>query len=93
MKHSYDNDGELNHEDGSAYSNEERYAFFEHAEQCVINQYKNNRANHFVVSLSVGAQLDMLWHEVDTTGTITKDGEWFNAVKAVKDAHPKPTGA
>ena len=34
-------------------------------------------------------QLDMLWHELNTNGSITADGEWFTAIKAVKDAHPK----
>ena len=34
-------------------------------------------------------QLDMLWHELNTNGSISADGAWFNAIKDVKDAHPK----
>ena len=35
-------------------------------------------------------QLDMLWHELSTSGTISPTGEWFQAIQSVKDAHPKP---
>lgn len=36
-------------------------------------------------------QLDMLWHEVNTTGAISTEGEWFQSIQAVKVQHPKPT--
>ena len=42
---------------------------------------------------SIGDQLDMLWHAVDTgdwTPTKVKTTEFYTALKAVKDAHPKP---
>ncbi len=39
---------------------------------------------------STGEQLDMLFHELETSGSLTISGSWFNAVKAVKDANPKP---
>ena len=35
-------------------------------------------------------QLDMLYHELETSGSLTTGGSWFNVVKAVKDANPKP---
>ena len=35
-------------------------------------------------------QLDMLWHELNASGSITTDGTWFNAIKNVKDSIPKP---
>lgn len=38
----------------------------------------------------IGNQLDMLWHELNTTGTISSDGAWFNAIKDIKDNIPKP---
>jgi hypothetical protein len=38
---------------------------------------------------SLGNQLDMLWHELNTSGSISADGTWFNAIKTVKDEHPK----
>ena len=35
-------------------------------------------------------QLDMLWHELNTSGSISADGAWFNTIKDIKDQHPKP---
>ena len=37
----------------------------------------------------LGEQLDMLFHDM-TVGKGTKDGEWYKAVKKVKDDNPKP---
>jgi len=59
-------------------------------EAAKINEYKDNRRNHYSQLLSVEEQLDMLFHELKTNGSITVEGEWFNSVQAVKDAHPKP---
>ena len=39
---------------------------------------------------STGEQLDMLYHELETSGSLTISGSWFNTVKTVKDANPKP---
>jgi hypothetical protein len=39
---------------------------------------------------STGEQFDMLYHELETSGSLTVSGSWFNVVKAVKDANPKP---
>ena len=39
---------------------------------------------------STGEQLDMLYHELETSGSLTISGSWFNTVKAVKDENPKP---
>lgn len=35
-------------------------------------------------------QLDMLWHELQTSGSISSTGSWFNTIKNVKDQFPKP---
>jgi hypothetical protein len=35
-------------------------------------------------------QLDMLYKEIANTGTISKDGAWFQHLSAVKAAIPKP---
>jgi hypothetical protein len=37
---------------------------------------------------SLGDQLDMLWHSIDS-GTLNKTSDFYTAIKAVKDAHPK----
>ena len=42
---------------------------------------------------SIGDQLDMLWHAINTgdwTPTKVKTTEFYTALKAVKDANPKP---
>jgi hypothetical protein len=31
----------------------------------------------------------MIWHEINTNGSLSSEGEWFNAIKEVKDTHPK----
>ena len=32
----------------------------------------------------------MIWHELNTSGSISTDGEWFQSIKTVKDTFPKP---
>ena len=54
------------------------------------NDYKLDRE---VAYPSIGDQLDMLWHAVDTgdwTAAKVKTTEFYTALKAVKDANPKP---
>lgn len=41
---------------------------------------------------SGGDQMDMLWKEIQATGTISVDGEWFQSILAVKQGIPKPDG-
>ena len=51
-------------------------------------QYQRDR-----VYPSIPDQLDMLWHAVDTgdwTAAKVKTTEFYTALKAVKDANPKP---
>ena len=38
---------------------------------------------------SIGDQLDLLYHDM-TASKGDKTGEWYKAIKAVKDANPKP---
>ena len=38
---------------------------------------------------SAGAQLDMLYHEINTTGTVSNTGPWFTHVANVKATIPK----
>lgn len=37
---------------------------------------------------SIGDQLDMLWHAIDS-GTLNTTSDFYTAIKAVKDAYPK----
>lgn len=49
------------------------------------NSYKSQRTKQYP---SFGDQLDMLWHAIDN-GTLNKTSDFYTAIKAVKDAHPK----
>lgn len=93
MTHPLDPGAPLRHANGTDFSDVERQAFFENVEQRVRSSYRDGRTNHYNADLTIGDQLDLLWHEVNTTGTVSNTGEWFNAVKAVKEAHPKDDSA
>ena len=88
MTHPLDDGTELiNPMDGSPYTEDQRFGFFTGLQQVIDTQYQRDREHQYP---KIGAQLDMLWHELNTTGTISKDGEWFNVIKDVKDSIPKP---
>ena len=46
------------------------------------------RANAFQDTLPIEEQLDKLFHDIDN-GTLTKSGDFYTAIKAIKDANPK----
>jgi hypothetical protein len=48
-------------------------------------EYQRLRAKEYP---NLGDQLDMLWHAIDN-GTLNKTSDFYTAIKAVKDAHPK----
>ena len=49
--------------------------------------YKNKRYYG-----DIGDQLDLIWHAIDAdTDLKTKFAAFYNAIKAVKDANPKPS--
>ena len=50
------------------------------------NGYSRSRAEAYD---SIVDQLDLLYHDM-TADKGDKTGEWYKAIKAVKDAHPKP---
>jgi hypothetical protein len=50
-----------------------------------VNEYQLPRKRSYP---SIGDQLDMLWHAIDN-GTLNKTSDFYTAIKAVKDAHPK----
>ena len=54
------------------------------------NGYKLTRADNYPL---IGEQLDQLFRDVDSGkfGADAKTGEWYIAVKAVKDSNPKPS--
>jgi hypothetical protein len=53
--------------------------------ELVAKEYQYQRASNYP---EIGNQLDMLWHAIDN-GTLNKTSDFYTAIKAVKDAHPK----
>ena len=51
---------------------------------------KNYRFHRENACPQIRDQLDMIWHELDETGTLSKGNEWFLACKSVKERFPKP---
>ena len=47
---------------------------------------RNRRLNYPVI----GEQFDMLYHELNTSGSLSVSGSWFQSIKNVKDSYPKP---
>ena len=55
-------------------------------EEYVTKEYQRVRSTQYP---SIADQLDMLWHAMDT-GALPKVDSFYSAIKAVKDANPKP---
>ena len=54
-----------------------------------IEDYAEPRRNNYPY---FGEQLDMIWHAIDAdTELKTKFATFYDAIKAVKDAYPKPS--
>ncbi len=53
--------------------------------------FTDNAVARKVAYGEVGAQLDMLYHELKTTGAISPDGDWYQHITNVKEIIPKPT--
>ena len=55
-------------------------------------KYKTDRTRDGSITYSpVGDQLDLLWHAIDADADLkSKFSAFYNSIKAVKDANPKP---
>ena len=55
-------------------------------------KYKTDRTTDGSTTYSsVGDQLDLLWHAIDADADLkSKFSTFYNSIKAVKDANPKP---
>ena len=55
-------------------------------------KYKTDRTtNGSTTYASTGDQLDLLWHAIDADADLkVKFSAFYNSIKAVKDANPKP---
>ena len=55
-------------------------------------KYKTDRTtNGSTIYPAIGDQLDLLWHAIDADADLKgKFSAFYNSIKAVKDANPKP---
>ena len=77
----------------STLSADEQAAMQADATEATKVKYKSERQySGSVTYADFGEQLDQLFRDVDAGkfGADAKTGEWYIAVKAVKDANPKP---
>lgn len=51
------------------------------------SMFVQNRTTNYPV---IGEQFDMLYHELNTSGSLSVSGSWFQSIKNVKDSYPKP---
>ena len=51
-----------------------------------VMPYGFSRMNQYP---TIANQLDMLWHELNQSGSLSTNGGWFNTIKEVKDNNPK----
>jgi len=60
--------------------------------EAAANKYKTDRTTDGSTTYSsVGDQLDLLWHAIDADADLkSKFSAFYNSIKAVKDANPKP---
>jgi hypothetical protein len=54
----------------------------------LIADYESKQYQRDRIYPSIGDQLDMLWHAIDTN-SLNKTSDFYTTLKAVKDAHPK----
>ena len=87
MKHELDDNTILTLPDETPYTEEQRYGFYVGLKEWQDIQYQRDRQQIYP---SLGNQLDMLWHELNQSGSLTTNGEWFNTIQSVKDQFPKP---
>jgi hypothetical protein len=65
---------------------------FETKKQELIDAYNSNlyQKKRALEYPRITDQLDMLWHEINSTGSISSDGAWFQSIQEVKNNIPKP---
>ena len=73
--------------DGTPLTEDQRYGFYVGLAEHYATQYQRDRQQIYP---SLGNQLDMLWHELNVSGSLTSNVEWFNKIKEVKENNPKP---
>jgi hypothetical protein len=61
--------------------------------EAAANKYKTDRTkNGSKTYPAIGDQLDLLWHAIDADSDLkAKFNAFYNSIKEVKDANPKPS--
>lgn len=72
--------------DGTPLTEDQRYGFYLGLQEWNDTQYQRDRQQNYP---SIGNQLDMLWHELNTSGSMSTDGSWFQSIQQVKQQYPK----
>ncbi len=53
--------------------------------------YKRTREKAYSNTFgSLADEFDFIYHELETSGSLTTSGSWFQTIKSIKDANPKP---
>ena len=86
MKHELDDNTILTLPDGTPYTEEQRYGFYIGLAEHCATQYQRDRQQIYP---TLGNQLDMLWHELNQSGSLSTNGEWFQSIQSIKDTFPK----
>jgi hypothetical protein len=87
MIHELDNgDLLLSPIDGTPLTENQRYGFYVGLAEHYATQYQRDRQQIYP---SLGNQLDMLWHELNVSGSLTSNGEWYQSIQQVKQQYPK----
>ena len=61
------------------------------AEAAAIKYQTDRTTDGSTTYSSIGDQLDLLWHAIDADADLkSKFSAFYNSIKAVKDANPKP---
>ena len=59
--------------------------------EAAANKYKTDRTNNESKTYLIEIKLDLLWHAIDAdTDLKSKFSAFYNSIKEVKDANPKP---
>lgn len=77
---------EWNHADPQPTEAEIETAHNEWQSDYDAQEYARSRKGKYP---DIGDQLDMIWHLIDSGGTLDKTSDFYTSIKAVKDAHPK----
>jgi hypothetical protein len=88
MIHTLDNgDPLLSPIDGTPLTEDQRYGFYLGLQEWNDTQYQRDRQQNYP---TIGNQLDMLWHELNTSGSLSTNGNWFQLIQEVKQQYIKP---